>query len=142
MEEEKENNSYEESDILPLEKEKIKKRLKEIEKWNLSSDGKSIFRDIEFNKFKESVNFVNALASFSEKINYYPNTITIKSNKVIVKLTMEQIEGLSKKDFILAKEIDLLADWKIQFQEWLTSTKVIAFLILLFLLVFWWRYLA
>jgi len=142
MEEEKENNSYEESDILPLEKKKIKKRLKEIEKWNLSSDGKSIFRDIEFNKFKESVNFVNALASFSEKINYYPNTITIKSNKVIVKLTMEQIEGLSKKDFILAKEIDLLADWKIQFQEWLTSTKVIAFLILLFLLVFWWRYLA
>ncbi len=140
MDPEKEDNFDNDSEDAVLDSDEIRKKLKELEKWRLSSDEKAIFRNIEFDNFRESVNFINGVASFCEKTKYYPDLITIKKNKVRVKLTTNALKGLSKKDFVLAREIDLIAGWKVEFQEWISSTKVIVILLILFALTLWWRY--
>lgn len=115
-------------------------RLKKLEGWQLSSDGRKILRQIHFKNFREAVDFVVGLASFAEKISHCPDVITIHHSKVIIELTTRQIGGLSEKDFILASEIDEIAGWKKKLEQWLVSPGVLAALIIILLLLFLWRY--
>ena len=115
-------------------------RLKKLEGWQLSSDGRKILRQIHFKNFREAVDFVFGLASFAEKISHCPDVITIHHSKVIIELTTRQIGGLSEKDFILASEIDEIAGWKKKLEQWLVSPGVLAALIIILLLLFLWRY--
>lgn len=128
------------SKVKPLEGREVKKRLEELGAWSLSSDETKIFRTVEFNSFREAISFVNNVAEFSEKINHHPEAITIRFDEVEVNLTTNEGEGLSKKDFVLAKEINFIANWKGDFQKWLSSTKVVVILLVLFGLVLLWRY--
>ncbi len=129
-----------ESEPEPLKNKEIEKRLKELQSWSLSSDRTKISRTIEFNSFSEAISFVNNMAEFSEKTNHHPESIIIRFDEVEVNLTTSEIKGLSEKDFSLAKEIDFIAEWKVYLQEWLSSTKVVIALLILFGIVLLWRY--
>ncbi|MFW6025903.1 MAG: 4a-hydroxytetrahydrobiopterin dehydratase [Candidatus Woesearchaeota archaeon] len=141
MEKGKENNSNKENKITSLKEEEVKKYLKDLEEWELSSEGDKIFRKFEFKTFKKAIYFVNQVAHSCKKIDHYPATITIRSNKVKIELTTNKIGGLSKKDFTLADKIDFMSDWEDNFRRWLASPKIIIIILLLFLLMLLLQYL-
>ena len=63
---------------------------------------KNVFK---FNNFKEAMNFVNKIASLSEKENHHPN-INIDYNKVGIIVWTHSENKSTEKDFKLAKGID------------------------------------
>jgi len=136
---EKNNVSGEQGNSL-LEPEKVKEYLEKLEAWQLSPDGKKIFRRFNFKTFREAIDFINNLATFAEKIKHYPDVIIIRFPKVTIELTSREIEGLSKQDFILAAETDAIAGWKMRLEQWLTSPKVLIFLLIILILVILWQH--
>ena len=134
------NSSNENNQVEPISGDELEKKLEALENWSLDSSRKIIFRSFEFDSFSESVTFVNRVANFSEEIKHYPYKVIVKTDKVEIKLTTSEIDGLSKDDFELAREIDFIAGWEVKFQSWLSSTKVIIVLLVLFGLVLFWRY--
>ncbi len=68
-------------------------------------DNKQIKRTIHFDGFVEAVEFVNKIAKEAEKANHHPD-ITIKYDQVSFVLTTHDENGLTEKDFALAKRID------------------------------------
>jgi 4a-hydroxytetrahydrobiopterin dehydratase len=124
-----------------LSEERIKENLKKLKDWQLSADNKEISKIFKFKKFDEIVSFIMEMASFSKRINHYPETIIIQFPKITLKLTTKEAKGLTEKDFVLAKEIEEIIHFKLKWEKFLTSPKVIAFLLILLLLVFLWQYL-
>ncbi len=89
---------------MSLDDDKIKKYLKELKnKWELID--KSIKREFEFKNFKEVLSFVNKIAKLTEIERHHPD-IYIFYNRVILKLWMHSIMGLSEKDFIVTAKIN------------------------------------
>ena len=134
------NNTSDEQSCSLLMPEKVKEYLEKLKVWQLSPDEKKIFRSFNFKTFREAIDFVNDLAVFAEKIKHYPDVIVICFPKVTIELTSRDIGGLSEQDFVLAEEADAIAGWKIRFEQWLTSPKVLIFLIIIYILIILWRY--
>tara|TARA_Y100000310_G_scaffold317169_2_gene369742 strand:+ start:3233 stop:3514 length:282 start_codon:yes stop_codon:yes gene_type:complete len=67
--------------------------------------GHEIQKVFHFKSFQESLKFVNALAPVAEKQDHHPE-IYIKQDKVTLTLTTHDLQGLTKKDFDLAKAIN------------------------------------
>ena len=135
---EKKNDSAEKKPP-PLDQKTVKERLKYLEGWEISSDGKKIMRNFLFKNFREAINFIIGAADFAEKIGHYPDIMAIRLRKVTVELTTRSMDGLSEKDFILAEELDLIAGWKNRLEQWLVSSKVLVALIIIVFLVILWR---
>ncbi len=136
MEEEKSQEKKE----FPLKEEDIKKRLKELRGWKITSDKKKIFREVRFKSFYEVANFLTKIANFSEKNKHYPDILIIRHLRVKIGLTTPKVGGISEKDLALAEEINHTSDWKIEVDRYLSSTKLIIILLILFLIVLWLRY--
>lgn len=69
--------------------------------------GSAITRTYEFKDFPGAIKFVNALAKIAEKAWHHPD-IDIRWNKVTLTLTTHDANGLTEKDFTLAKQFDRL----------------------------------
>ena len=134
------NNEKVTAIVKPLDEKGVKGRLEDVNDWNLSADGSEIFRKVEIDSFNEVAIFIERVVNFFRKNNHSPYKITIKNDEVEFRLKTAEVEGLTKKDFKLAKEIDFIVDWDADFQKWLSSTKVIIVLLVLFGLVLFWRY--
>ena len=134
------NNKKVTATVKPLDEKEVKGRLEDVNDWNLSADGSEIFRKVEIDSFNEVAIFIERVVNFFRKNNHSPYKITIKNDEVEFRLKTAEVEGLTKKDFKLAKEIDFIVDWDADFQKWLSSTKVIIVLLVLFGLVLFWRY--
>ena len=115
-------------------------RLKDLNNWNLSQEKDEIIREIEIDSFDEVVVFIDRVADFFRKTDHYPHRIIVRGDKIEFRLKTPKVKGLTKRDFELAKEIDFIADWDADFQRWLSSTKVIIVLLVLFMLILFWRY--
>jgi 4a-hydroxytetrahydrobiopterin dehydratase len=89
----------------PLSHKETEELLREIPQWSLS--GKSIQREYRFNDFRQSMDFVNNVASIANDQDHHPD-IFISYNKVRLILSTHKILGLSLNDFIMAAKIDLL----------------------------------
>ena len=83
----------------------IKTALKVVPDWN--KRGAAIVRTFVFKDFPAAVKFVNAVARLAEKAGHHPD-IDVRWNKVTLTLTTHDAGGLTKKDFMLAKEFDRL----------------------------------
>ena len=81
----------------------IHKRLDEVPEWHFANDG--ISRHFEFENFKKAMEFVNKVADEAEKEDHHPD-ITINYNKVTLFLITHSANGLTYKDFKMAKVID------------------------------------
>lgn len=69
--------------------------------------GKFIRREIVFKNFIEAFSFMTAVAFLAEKVNHHPNWENTY-NKVTIALHTHDADGITNKDFDLAKEIDLI----------------------------------
>jgi 4a-hydroxytetrahydrobiopterin dehydratase len=87
-----------------LNEQEIQNNMKEIDAlWVLK--GKFIHRDIIFKDFVEAFSFMTAVAIIAEKSDHHPNWKNVY-NKVNITLNTHDADGLTKKDFQLAKKID------------------------------------
>lgn len=87
-----------------LNKQEIQDRMKEIDiLW--VQEGKFIHREIIFKDFVEAFSFMTSVAIIAEKSDHHPNWKNVY-NKVNIALNTHDADGLTNKDFQLAKGID------------------------------------
>jgi 4a-hydroxytetrahydrobiopterin dehydratase len=90
---------------VPLSPAETKNLITEIPQWTLAD--KSIQREFSFGDFRQSMAFVNQVADLAEEQNHHPD-IYISYSRVKLILSTHKVGGLSRNDFILAAQIDLL----------------------------------
>ncbi len=83
----------------------IKNAMTTIQNWNL--EGHMLQKDFKFKNFIEAFGFMTQVALIAESLNHHPNWSNVY-NKVSIQLTTHDVGGLSEKDFILAKNIDVV----------------------------------
>jgi len=87
-----------------LNKHEIQDKMKDIDAlWILK--GKFLHREIIFKDFIEAFSFMTSVAMIAEKSNHHPNWKNVY-NKVNIALNSHDADGLTNKDFKLAKDID------------------------------------
>ena len=87
-----------------LNKEEILQSMKDIHnEWVLVD--KSIRREFVFKNFVEAFSFMTKVALIAEKADHHPNWEN-DYNKVIIQLSTHEVNGLTERDFELAREID------------------------------------
>ena len=89
-------------------KEDAERYLRQLKGWKLV-DG-SIEKDYKFQDFKEAIQFINKVADAAEAENHHPNILLWNWNNVKLTLTTHKVNGLSDKDFVLARKIDEIED--------------------------------
>lgn len=91
----------------PLEAERVKEYMAELNGgWGVL-DKKKIKKEFKFKNFKEAIIFVNKIAEIAESEGHHPD-IHIFYNQVIIELWTHAVGGLSENDFIMASKIDKL----------------------------------
>lgn len=92
--------------MMKLNKQEIQDRMKDMDSlWVLK--GKFIHREVHFKDFIQAFSFMTAVALKAEKSNHHPNWKNVY-NKVNITLNTHDADGLTDKDFKLAREIDLI----------------------------------
>jgi 4a-hydroxytetrahydrobiopterin dehydratase len=120
----------------PLTAEEIQEYLKEVEGWELRdspSISLRINKTFKFKSFRESIDFVNRIASLAETENHHPD-IHVRYKKVTLELTTHAIQGLSENDFIMASKSDLLYNLEEKLQRAVVS-KLVSIKVLLVVVI-------
>jgi 4a-hydroxytetrahydrobiopterin dehydratase len=90
--------------MIKLNEQEIQDRMKNIDSvWLLK--GKFIHREILFKDFIQAFSFMTSVAIIAEKSNHHPNWKNVY-NKVNIALNTHDTDGLTDKDFQLARDID------------------------------------
>ncbi len=84
----------------------IKQRLGDLDGWE--RDGDHIERTFEFDDFSSAWGFMSRVALLAETQNHHPEWTNVY-NRVLVRLTTHDADGISDKDFTLASAINALA---------------------------------
>ena len=88
-----------------LSEPEIQKSLASVPGWEIK-DG-ALSKLYKFEDFAQAMVFVNRAAELAEEADHHPD-ILIRYNKVSLTLVTHSEGGLTKKDFDLAREVDLL----------------------------------
>jgi len=83
----------------------IRTRLKALPGW--SPFGQTIHKKFAFNSFLEAIEFVNRVAAFAEQAGHHPQ-ITVNYNMVTLRVSTQDGNGLTPRDFDFARELDRL----------------------------------
>ncbi len=75
--------------------------------WVLSADGKWLSRKFLFERYTQTMGFVNALAWIAESEGHHPN-LEVNFRDCTVRWSTHAIDGLSENDFICAAKTDRL----------------------------------
>ena len=86
-----------------LEEKEILDNLSKVPKWIYINN--SLKCEIEFSKYIDSIEFINKIAVIAEKQNHHPKLIS-NYKTLLIHLTTHDVQGVSEKDFKLAKAID------------------------------------
>jgi 4a-hydroxytetrahydrobiopterin dehydratase len=81
----------------------IAKEIVSVPAWHLH--GKAIIREWTMPRFLDAIAFVNKVAELAEKEDHHPD-ILIRYNKVQLRLSTHDADGLSERDFHFAKLCD------------------------------------
>lgn len=81
----------------------IQTQLEKLEGWQFKNN--AIFKDFTFTNFPEAVAFIVQIGIMAEKQNHHPE-ITNVYNKVSLRLTTHDSNGVTDKDIKLAATID------------------------------------
>ena len=76
--------------------------------WDLSSDGTSIHRAIEFKTFNEAFAFMARVAMRAEQVDHHPDWRNVW-RRVEIRLTTHDTGGLTQLDLDMAHFIDSIA---------------------------------
>jgi 4a-hydroxytetrahydrobiopterin dehydratase len=88
-----------------LETAEIEAALATVRGWSVEGD--TLKKTFTFPDFVKAIAFVDALAVKAEAANHHPD-IDIRYNKVSLGLSTHDSGGITKLDFDLAKEADML----------------------------------
>lgn len=94
-------------EIIPFSREEAEKYLTQLSGWILNEKATAISKEFKFKDFAEAMDFVKKVANIAEEEGHHPD-IHIFYNKVLIELSTHAIKGLSKNDFILAAQIDVI----------------------------------
>lgn len=89
----------------PLTSSQIARAMAKLPEWRKA--GKSITRTFVFKDFPAAIRFVNKVAELAEKVNHHPD-IDIRWNKVTLVLSTHENDGLTARDFKLARKFDIV----------------------------------
>jgi 4a-hydroxytetrahydrobiopterin dehydratase len=78
----------------------IEKRLQDLDGWTLD-DGK-LYRELRFDDFVAAFGFMARGALLAEKMNHHPEWFNVY-NQVRIHLATHDVDGISEKDFQLAR---------------------------------------
>ena len=67
--------------------------------------GPSLVKEFSFGSFRDTIVFVNRVASLADETDHRPN-IDIRDSMVRLALTTPEVNGVSQKDLDLAQRID------------------------------------
>ena len=90
----------------PLSREEALELRGETPLWALKGD--AIEREFQFDDFRGSIAFVNAVAEVAEEEGHHP-VITLTWGEATITWYTHKIEGLHQNDFIMAAKTDELA---------------------------------
>lgn len=96
-----------EGGVPPLTETEVNELLQKVQQWDVSADGKFIYKRFLFKGFYKTMAFVNAIAFIANQENHHPDLL-VGYNYCEVRYTTHAIDGLSKNDFICAAKIDAL----------------------------------
>ena len=80
-------------------------KLKDFLNWDFNDNG--IDRKFQFKNFTQALGFIVQVGVLAEKANHHPELFNVY-NKVNIRLTTHDANGLTDKDFDLANAIDKL----------------------------------
>jgi 4a-hydroxytetrahydrobiopterin dehydratase len=89
-----------------LSDDEIGRRLATLEGWE--REGNALKRQLKFQDFQGSVDFVNRITPVAEDMNHHPD-ICISWNTVDLTLSTHSEGGITESDFELARQVDQLA---------------------------------
>jgi 4a-hydroxytetrahydrobiopterin dehydratase len=98
-----------EGGLHPLNRDKALQFLKDLSRWHLSNDAKTIYTDFNTNNFLGAVALIQKIAQVAEAENHHPDLHLTGYKKLRVELSTHAIKGLSENDFILASKISEIA---------------------------------
>ena len=93
--------------IATLTDEQRAEALATIPDWRLSDDASGISRSMRFTDFVEAFGFMSKVALLAERADHHPEWSNVY-NRVDIRLTTHDANGLSARDISLAQEIDAL----------------------------------
>lgn len=86
----------------------IQAGLQEVEGWQLVVGRDAISKEFRFKDFNRAFAFMTRVAMKAEKMDHHPEWFNVY-NKVQITLATHDVEGVSDKDFELAKFMDAAA---------------------------------
>ena len=89
-----------------LTKDQAQKYLAQAPGWQLTVDGKAIYREYLTKNFMAAINFMNKVAQVAEVENHHPDLHLTSYRKLRIDLRTHAVGGLSENDFILAAKIN------------------------------------
>ena len=91
--------------VMLLTAEQVQLYCTQVPSWKLADDSKSITQLFMFKDFVKAMAFVGVVADIAEEEGHHPD-ITIKYDKVTLRMTTHDAGGLTESDFIVAAKID------------------------------------
>lgn len=88
-----------------LSPEEVNDLLKTLDGWTLENN--QLFLKLTFRNFVETFSFMTQVAMLAEQINHHPSWFNVY-NVVEIYLSTHDVEGITYKDFELAKNINTL----------------------------------
>ncbi len=83
----------------------VLEKIKDFQDWTYQEN--AIHTSIEFRDFKDAFSVMTRIAFEAEKLNHHPDWTNVY-NTLQISLTTHEAEGVTNKDFELAKIIDAL----------------------------------
>ena len=81
----------------------IQEKIKDLNGWDFKNN--TLEKKYEFKNFTEAMGFLIQLAFLAEKQNHHPEIVNV-NNKVTLRLSTHDQDGVTDKDFTLATAID------------------------------------
>ncbi|WP_093143970.1 4a-hydroxytetrahydrobiopterin dehydratase [Ulvibacter litoralis] len=88
-----------------LSETEIQEKMSTIDGWDYQNN--AIHTTLEFDNFKDAFSVMTRIAFEAEKMNHHPDWSNVY-NTLTISLSTHDVDGLTEKDFELAKIIDAL----------------------------------
>ena len=89
--------------MIAFKESEIQSQLPQIPNWSYQNG--FLERQIQFSSFTTAIAFLNRVATLSEEQQHHP-VLTNSYNRLLIQLNTHDVNGISEKDFTLAKAID------------------------------------
>lgn len=93
--------------IVRLTDDEIAAALAALPHWTLDADSAGITRSFKFGDFVAAFGFMTQVALLAEKADHHPEWSNVY-NRVSIRLSTHDCDGLSRRDMALAAKIDAL----------------------------------